>query len=266
MQDCFAHEILKRKRGGFFIDLAANDALTFSNTRTLERDHDWHGLCIEPNPLYHAELRLLRNCTLVPVAVAQAREQRLFEFMRALPFRGAWAYTKGVVGHLTNKPSNTTAMVNTVPLADILTEHAVPRTIDFLSLDVEGSEALAMATFPWSTHTITVITAEVTHASSLGVMLRGHGYRQLCRIGHQDSMWVHSESLRKRGAPAWADQSHPNAACEALITPHAPQCARAARMHAVHKYAVTGKMNATEVRLLLSSHGERSIGPGLGGR
>ncbi|GKZ01033.1 hypothetical protein MPSEU_001054700 [Mayamaea pseudoterrestris] len=35
----------------FFIDLAANDAKTLSNTLALEQ-RGWQGLCIEPNPAY----------------------------------------------------------------------------------------------------------------------------------------------------------------------------------------------------------------------
>lgn len=36
---------------GYFVDLAANDAMEFSNTLALERA-GWDGLCIEPNPTY----------------------------------------------------------------------------------------------------------------------------------------------------------------------------------------------------------------------
>ena len=35
------------KRGGFFIDLASNEPLHLSNTRTLERDLGWQGVCID---------------------------------------------------------------------------------------------------------------------------------------------------------------------------------------------------------------------------
>ena len=36
-------------RNGYFIDLAANDPIFLSNTRALERDHGWRGLCIDGN-------------------------------------------------------------------------------------------------------------------------------------------------------------------------------------------------------------------------
>jgi hypothetical protein len=40
-------EIMGKKRGGFFLDLAAHDAQHLSNTYSLEVMFDWTGLCIE---------------------------------------------------------------------------------------------------------------------------------------------------------------------------------------------------------------------------
>ncbi len=34
----------------YFVDLAANDAAALSNTFRLEKNYNWKGLCIEPNP------------------------------------------------------------------------------------------------------------------------------------------------------------------------------------------------------------------------
>ena len=49
-QDELVHRLLHRKRNGFFVDLAANHPVRISNTRALEREHGWSGLCIEANP------------------------------------------------------------------------------------------------------------------------------------------------------------------------------------------------------------------------
>ena len=39
-------------RRGFFVELAANDAVFLSNSLTLEQEFGWAGLCIEANPNY----------------------------------------------------------------------------------------------------------------------------------------------------------------------------------------------------------------------
>lgn len=51
-QDQIVSRLLKQKRHGYFVDLAANDARKWSNSLALERDFGWEGLCIEPNPQY----------------------------------------------------------------------------------------------------------------------------------------------------------------------------------------------------------------------
>jgi hypothetical protein len=42
-QDEYVLALLRHKKGGFFVDLAAHDATHLSNTFTLERDYDWNG-------------------------------------------------------------------------------------------------------------------------------------------------------------------------------------------------------------------------------
>merc|ERR1719433_2070174 len=46
-QDMLVQSLLRCKRNGFFVDLAANDAVKLSNTLMLERDFQWNGICVE---------------------------------------------------------------------------------------------------------------------------------------------------------------------------------------------------------------------------
>ena len=55
-QDEVVMSLLRYKEGGYFIDLAANDATLLSNTYVLETKYHWKGLCIEPNPEYWENL------------------------------------------------------------------------------------------------------------------------------------------------------------------------------------------------------------------
>lgn len=47
MQDELVAAVLNGQRGGFFLDLAAFDAVSLSNSLALERDYGWRGICIE---------------------------------------------------------------------------------------------------------------------------------------------------------------------------------------------------------------------------
>ena len=48
-------EVLRGLRGGYFVELGVADALTLSNTLSLE-SWGWNGLCIEPSIAYTALL------------------------------------------------------------------------------------------------------------------------------------------------------------------------------------------------------------------
>ena len=56
-------------RDGYFVDLAANDPVHLSNTRALERDFSWQGLCIDGSIGLLTALARHRRCTVVGAVV-----------------------------------------------------------------------------------------------------------------------------------------------------------------------------------------------------
>merc|ERR1712183_435180 len=139
---------------GYFIDLAANDALDLTNTLTLER-HGWNGLCIEPNPVYWYGLSH-RKCTVIGALVAGTQSEKV-----KVKFRGVFG---GIVGKMDNRlakrknePDAPEITRYTAPITDVLSKFTVPKIIDYLSLDVEGSEYELMKDFPFEEYTIKVL-------------------------------------------------------------------------------------------------------------
>ena len=50
-QDRFLDQkFFKEKTAGTFIEVGANDGITYSNTYFLEKFRQWKGICIEPHP------------------------------------------------------------------------------------------------------------------------------------------------------------------------------------------------------------------------
>lgn len=178
----------------------------------LERDFDWRGLCIEPN---HGPLRGLahRACTVVS-AVVSDRTGRHVTFDT-----GAGSAVAGVVAEDTalrpadiapdGAPLDTNRyhQMTTVDIGKILRDMQAPDVIDYLSLDVEGSEHLILSTFPFSRtdgaahagagrgagYTVHVVSIEHPDLCSRTV-LRNHGFHFLKSLDDQDEVWVH-ESL-----------------------------------------------------------------------
>lgn len=67
LTDRVAHFFLGENRS--FVEIGAWDPVRHSDTYWLEKSHGWTGCQIEPNPTYAAQLREMRNTTVVEAAV-----------------------------------------------------------------------------------------------------------------------------------------------------------------------------------------------------
>jgi FkbM family methyltransferase len=246
LQDCMVHALLSSKQGGYFVDLAANDAIILSNTRALERDHGWRGLCIEPNPRYHAGLLQYRSCSVVDAAVSDSIGEVLFDFGAAEPSSskvldaGAFGRVVGNIGASVTRASTARATWQ-VPIGPILEFHAAPPTIDFMSLDVEGHEHHVMKVFPFERYNVSLLLIERPDRH-LRRLLDRHGYMPLCSTP-VDSLFAHwppnniaewavTPSCASNLSFCWS-QTEPR--CGSLVFPHVPACERAGRRRCMQR-------------------------------
>jgi hypothetical protein len=58
--------------------------------------------------------------------------------------------------------------IQTVSLNDLLRHHGAPKTIDYLSIDTEGSELEILSAFDFSAHHVRIITVKHSHSSMRG--------------------------------------------------------------------------------------------------
>lgn len=198
-QDITVLTLLDCQRGGYFVDLAANDAIELSNTRALERDFGWYGLCVEPNTKYHTRLRALRTCAVAPYAVAGAGTSSV---RFAVPYaKRIWDADGGAFGGMVEFPQRERRNVSILtlparPLGQLLEDHGAPAVLDYVSLDIEGAESLALSTFPWGRHRIRVLTIERPPPELQRTLQQRGRLRFLARLGYNgEQVWVH-ESLR----------------------------------------------------------------------
>lgn len=136
------------RRRGTYVDVASNHFKRISNTYFLDRCLGWRGVCVEPNPIYHAGLRANRSCDLIPSCVSDSTA----EVELVLP-REEWLGGLGGVGGgrlMDYVGSRKRAALRQSGVAashrarcKLLGEELVRRglqRIDLLSLDVEGHE------------------------------------------------------------------------------------------------------------------------------
>lgn len=189
-QDEAIFTLLHNKSDGFFVDLAANDAILLSNTYSLEK-RGWEGICIEPNDYYWRNLTHFRpNCRIVGAVVGSERNQPIYFYFAAGDHGGIAG------GGFDNGPKfiKDSSLAYTVTLHEILQRYRASMTddylkttstgkftIDYLSLDVEGAEAFILEGFPLNEYTIHLITVE-RPKEPLRVLLEAHGFEQILRL------------------------------------------------------------------------------------
>ena len=187
-QDEIVAKLLRGKRGGYFIDLAANDPVRISNTYALETNFGWDGLCLEPNPIYWTGLSY-RKCHVVAAIVGnRTMEEVSFRFPRNKAPKG------GILGQEFDNKSdqwNEGHPRYTISLLEIFKRFEVPTIIDYISLDIEGAEDLVMSSFPFSQYRFNVMTVERPSPLLMNILC-SNGYLQLKTIKKNiETLWVH---------------------------------------------------------------------------
>ncbi len=133
-QDLWVLSRTNSKRGGFFVEFGALDGVGASNTWLLEKEFGWTGILAEPSRSSFEELRLNRSCISDSRAVwDRSGEQLLFSEREE-------NYLSSVKTNVEGSAISNEYFVESVTLNDLLVEHKAPREIDYISVDVEGSE------------------------------------------------------------------------------------------------------------------------------
>jgi len=155
---------------GVYAEVAANHYKITSNSYFFDICLGWKGICVEPNTVYHDELRTKRTCELVRSCVS-SRANASVTF--AVPageaagrrFVNGDPVASGVYGKVLKKkqpgktPGWKTQQLRCVRLADEF-ERLDVRHLDFLSVDVEGHDELALKGIDFNRVTIDYILCE----------------------------------------------------------------------------------------------------------
>lgn len=195
-QDVAVAKVLDFRQNGFFVDLAANDAVWASNTFSLEQNFNWRGICIEPNPIYWYRLSF-RKCHVVGSFIGGTDLQ---EVNVTLSDKRVHAPYGGIIGKDFDRKNAVDPQPRyTASLTTILQKFDAPTMIDYISLDVEGAEEFIMKEFPFDKYQFLVMTIE-RPSESLQGLLDKHGYKKAIDIKMGDTLWVHHSIYEKAKA------------------------------------------------------------------
>lgn len=185
-------DVFDYRRNGIFLDIGAHAGKELSNSYALERYWGWSGLCIEADPTNYAKLKSLRTSQTLNICIAEKRSDVLFQKNKG--FYG------GIVDDNSLFADENIVKIPALPLSEVLKEHNIPATIDYMSLDVEGAEDRVMAGFPFDTHRFLAATIE-RPSKALREILRQNGYILVSDQPGLDAFYIHqtlSDSYRIR--------------------------------------------------------------------
>lgn len=151
-QDKWVCDMFGYKSGGYFLDIGAFDGVQISNTYYLEKNLGWDGICVEAGKNNFEELIKNRSCTCLNVAVT---DHNAF-----VNFAENWTYGKIGEGIRTE----------CISIDRLLIDWKVPKAIDYISLDVEGSEYDILKLFPFDDYQVNLWTIEHNAHEDGGIM------------------------------------------------------------------------------------------------
>lgn len=188
--------LFKDKKDGLFLDCGAHDGVTLSNTKFFE-DLGWNGICVEPIPNVYAKLAANRNCVTLEGAVWSSRCSKTFTIIDGYSemLSGiSESYNQAHIHRINHEVQTHNQNVQNIEVQcfsinDILYDltNNGSKTLDFMSIDVEGSEPEILSSLDYSKYKIKVIVCENNYEDiSLRNLMKEKGFSFTKRLGVDD--------------------------------------------------------------------------------
>lgn len=192
-------------RNGVFIEAGANDGYTQSNTYFLEKMRAWSGLLVEPVPQLYEQARRCRkhsivvNNALVPFQLeggdVEINYGNLMSFVT-----GALGSADADAAHMQKAKQFDAAagsykiLVKGVALSSLIDKFYL-KSVDLLSLDVEGFEEAALRGMDFERHRPKWICVEARNRPAIDGLLLKH-YRIVEQLTEMDVLYeAHKPTL-----------------------------------------------------------------------
>lgn len=165
---------------GFFVEAGAYDGETWSNTLMLERFYNWTGLLIEPSTENYKKLMSKnRNAYSINSCLCAGKSSIKSDYIEAGPFGITTNVSMSQSSDYSSQSVSSIHSVTCHPLEKLLNKFfeknaqfmqkksrispyvdtKVP-VIDYMSLDIEGSEKSVVESFPWNEFQINFLNIE----------------------------------------------------------------------------------------------------------
>lgn len=196
-EDSIVRQFFDSQAGGTYIDIGAHDGIRFSNTYLLDTVDNWRGICVEPHPDYFQLLAKNRPRSTNLCVACGDRDQESCNFyanyrgsLSSLDpntdelFAGFGAYYAPNSVREVNGMKNGLLHVPMLRLDSILEHSNLDSPIDFISIDVDGSERWTLPGFSMSRWRPRVALMEISIVPELvRSYMNKHNYHFAMELG-----------------------------------------------------------------------------------
>jgi len=164
-QDLFVHYFTDYKKDGFFMEIGACDGVHLSNTFMLEKN-GWSGIISEPSKFWHNKMKR-RSCIINKNAVfsESGNKIKFDEFPTSPELSGFGKYldednNKQIRSRGYMSPAFQSYDVETITLNELISQNTDKTSIDYISIDTEGSEYEILKNFDLGKYNVEIFTIE----------------------------------------------------------------------------------------------------------
>lgn len=186
----------------YFVEFGACDGVYLSNTFMLEKYYGWDGLLVEPSIHYNKILKTIRNVKIETLCVSD-KTGEVIDFLEVENLQGISGidqYAYDDIHTETRKMFGKKYSVETISLNDLLDKHNCPQTIDYISIDTEGSEYSILKAYDFSRkfNLITVEHNNTYQRELINEFLKEKGYIQIMPEESKWDSWFVSQEIYER--------------------------------------------------------------------
>ena len=196
--DLIVLQFLDFKKNGFFIEYGAGNGILNSNTYLMEKEFNWKGILSEPAKVYYPQIRENRNCFIDDHCIwSESNVQlTLIEAPKEID-SGMSSISKYAFDDRFSsvRKKGKKYQVTSITLEDLLDKFNAPKLIDYMSIDIEGSEFEALKNFNFKKYKFKFITCEhiyvVKKRDAILNLLNSNGYERVYEnLSAQDDWYI----------------------------------------------------------------------------
>jgi FkbM family methyltransferase len=176
------------KMNGFFIEAGGADGETESSSCVLEKKYGWRGIIVEPCDEFYEILIKTRESKCIHAALSDVDGTASFVTPRDKSLSGLRDNISSWHRETVFREGHRIQEITTLSLRTLLKGNDCPEIIDFIHLDIEGSERKVLENFPFDEYLVRLFIVEISDEWIIGHMLK-NGFLELKNHLNIESPW-----------------------------------------------------------------------------